>query len=183
MRKTAITLAALAALGAAPAAAQVVGNDPDMGDAVLSPLEDVDLAQEGVDPALVAATADPYAHEDLATCNDIVAEIAEIDRVLGNDFDVATETNRELSPARIARTIVRSFVPFRRIIREISGAEDRERRVEIAVTAGMVRRGYLKGLGQARGCDYPASPHPDRTVWSVSEYDVVEDAREEDEEE
>jgi len=182
MRKIATMLAAFAAISAAPAAAQVVSQDPDMGDAVLSPLEDVNVAQDGLAPILVEATRDPYAHEALRTCNDIVAEIAEIDRVLGNDFDVAEESGRKLSPARIARTIVRSFVPFRRVIREISGAESRERRVEIAVTAAMVRRGYLKGLGQSRGCDYPARPHPDRTIWEVSEYEVEEDEVEEDEE-
>ena len=182
MRNLALPLAALAALSASPLAAQVVGEEVGVDDAVLSPLEDVDVAQEGVDMVLVEAAADPYAHEGLDTCNDIVREIAEIDRVLGNDFDVAEESDRELSAGRIARTIVRSFVPFRRIIREISGAEDRERRVEIAVTAGMVRRGYLKGLGQSRGCDYPASPHPERTVWSVEDYDAVEDAREEEQE-
>ena len=113
---------------------------------------------------LVEASLDPYEHESLRTCNDIRAEIAAIDRILGADFDTAEASDRDISAGRIARTLVRSFIPFRRIIREISGAEDRERQIEIAVTASMVRRGYLKGLGQARGCDYPSRPHENRII-------------------
>ena len=44
------------------------------------------------------------------------------------------------------------------IVREVSGANARRDAFNRAVTAGMVRRGYLKGLGQQRGCDYPARP-------------------------
>jgi hypothetical protein len=30
--------------------------------------------------------------------------------------------------------------------------------VQSAITSGNVRRGYLKGLGEARGCSSPATP-------------------------
>lgn len=161
--KTLLAGAALA-LFASGAGAQVVKPDPTMGDAANAPLEDLNVAQEEIPPVLVEASLDPYEHESLRTCNDIRAEIAAIDRILGADFDIAEASDRDISAGRIARTLVRSFIPFRRIIREISGAEDRERQIEIAVTASMVRRGYLKGLGQARGCDYPSRPHEDRII-------------------
>lgn len=161
--KTLVAGAALALLGTA-ASAQVIKPDPTMGDAANAPLEDLNVMQQEIPQVLVDASLDPYAHEALSTCNDIRAEIAEIDRILGADFDIAEASDNNISAGRIARTLIRSFIPFRRIIREISGAEDRERQIEIAVTATMVRRGYLKGLGQSRGCDYPSRPHEDRII-------------------
>ena len=47
---------------------------------------------------------------------------------------------------------------FRGILREITGAADHERQFQAAIMAGMVRRGYLKGLGEARDCPYPSRP-------------------------
>ena len=42
------------------------------------------------------------------------------------------------------------------LIREISGANEQDRRLLLAVQAGFARRAFLKGFGQARGCRYPA---------------------------
>lgn len=163
------------ALIASPAAAQVVKPDPTMGDAVSAPLDDLNVMQGDIPEVLQQAALDPYAHEDLENCNDIVTQIAAIDRILGADFDIAEPSENNISAGRVARTIIRSFIPFRRVIREISGAEDREREIEVAVTSGMVRRSYLKGLGQGRGCEYPARPRPDRVVREMGEDEVKND--------
>jgi hypothetical protein len=37
-------------------------------------------------------------------------------------------------------------------VREISGAAPAERRLQAAVTAGVARRGYLRGQAAAKGC-------------------------------
>jgi hypothetical protein len=52
--------------------------------------------------------------------------------------------------------VVGSLIPFRGIIRELSGANDQQRKVSTAIQAGVARRAYLKGVGQQRGCAYPA---------------------------
>ena len=61
-----------------------------------------------------------------------------------------------MSAGRVAQAAVGSFIPFRGLIREISGANEQERKIQAAVQAGVARRAYLKGVGEARGCRYPA---------------------------
>ena len=43
-------------------------------------------------------------------------------------------------------------------MRRLSGAEQHDKFVQAAITAGAVRRGYLKGLGESKGCLPPATP-------------------------
>ncbi|HEX5775342.1 MAG TPA: hypothetical protein VFX95_01555, partial [Caulobacteraceae bacterium] len=49
-------------------------------------------------------------------------------------------------------------IPFRGWVRKLTGAERHDRLVGQAIHAGQVRRAYLKGLGEARGCNPPATP-------------------------
>ncbi len=154
--------AAALAMGA-PAAAQVIEDEPDAMDVARTPLSDFNIDSDDIPEPLLAAARDPYASAGLETCNDIVAEIAEIDRVLGADFDIADEKERKmLSEGRIAQTIVRMFIPFGSIVREVSGANKKRREYNFALTAAFSRRAFLKGLGQGRGCEYPARPREER---------------------
>ena len=153
----------LIALGAAPAHAQMAQEEPDAEDVARTPLEDFNIDSDDLPEVLVIAAEDPYASEGLDTCNLIVGEIAKLDQVLGADFDIAGESEGGISRGRVAQSVVGSFIPFRGIVREVSGANERRRQFNLAVTAGMVRRGYLKGLGHERGCRYPARPREDRT--------------------
>lgn len=43
-------------------------------------------------------------------------------------------------------------------VRKLTGAEKYAREVEASIAAGTIRRSYLKGLGQAAGCEAPAAP-------------------------
>lgn len=159
----ALIAASLAALlGAAPALAQVRDADPDAEDVARTPLEDFNIDSDDLPEVLIEAAQDPYASDDLPTCNAIVAQIARLDQVLGNDFDLARDEDGGISTGRVAQSVVGSFIPFRGLVREVSGANDRRRQFNLAVTAGMVRRGFLKGLGQQRGCNYPARPKEER---------------------
>lgn len=143
----------------APSFAQVVDPEPDAEDVARTPLSDLNIDKREIPEVLLRAVADPYASEGLGNCNAIVVAIAEIDMVLGNDYDIAgSERTDRLSEGKIAQGLVGSLIPFRGIVREVSGAAGGERKWRAAATAGMVRRGYLKGLGQARGCEYPARP-------------------------
>jgi len=46
-------------------------------------------------------------------------------------------------------------LPYRNVLRQLSGAAAADRTRAKAILAGMVRRGFLKGLSQGRGCPNP----------------------------
>jgi hypothetical protein len=49
-------------------------------------------------------------------------------------------------------------LPFRGVIRRVTGAETRDKLRARAVLAGMTRRGFLKGWMQAGQCPAPQAP-------------------------
>lgn len=155
----ALTLAAV--LVCAPLQAQVQQEEPDVEDVARTPLSDLNIDSKDIPPALIKASANPYASNGLASCNDIVAQIAELDQVLGGDYDVVGEADNSPSEGKIAQGVVGSLIPFRGIVREVSGAAGDQRKLRAAAAAGMVRRGFLKGIGLQRGCKYPARPRPE----------------------
>lgn len=124
--------------------------------AVQRPFRDLNLIRDEAPPVLVRAAEAPYAHRDLGVCNAVQGEIAELDRLLGPDID--TEVTEEDSDAvAIASDAIRGLfdLPFRGVVRRITGAHDRDAAIRRAVLAGMVRRGYLKGMAEERGCNDP----------------------------
>lgn len=160
-RRGAAELRVLAGALVLAAAAPICAQDQtarDVRDVAQTPLEDLGIMGDDIPEVLLTAARDPYAHDGLTTCNAIVAEVAAIDRVLGNDYDIATEEKDGIDTKSAAKSVVGSLIPFRGVVREVSGAAGDARKAAAAVTAGMVRRAYLKGLGQGRGCDYPARP-------------------------
>lgn len=105
---------------------------------------------------------DPYSLSGLRRCSAIIAEVRELNEVLGPDVnervDKSRAKKREETAGRVAGSVVGSFIPFRAIIGEVTGANAERRRYNEAVYAGTVRRGFLKGIGRERGCKAPASP-------------------------
>lgn len=171
----AIGTIAIAALTATSAAAQLPEPEPDMRAIARTPVEILNIDPDDIPTVLVEAVDDPYAHEDLETCNNIAAEVAMLDRALGNDFDVARPEDRDITIGAAAKGVIGTLIPFRGIVSEVSGANDRKAEVRLSIAAGMVRRSYLKGLGQGRGCDYPARPS-DIRVELEAEEDALEEA-------
>lgn len=165
---TAISTCAKAALGACILAGSVAAQarddevvrdrEPDMGDVAVTPLTDLNIAKDDIPEVLLVSQENPYASDALEDCAAIGAAIADLDAVLGYDYDIEATENDRISEGRIAQKVVGSFIPFRGILREITGAADHERQFQAAIMAGMVRRGYLKGLGEARECPYPSRP-------------------------
>lgn len=126
------------------------------GDVVRTPFSDLNLRKGEIPELLIRAQADPYGVAGLRKCGQLTAAIADLDAVLGDDIDLPTDGKPKLSAGRVAQAAVGSFIPFRGLIREISGANEQDRRLLLAVQAGFARRAFLKGFGQARGCRYPA---------------------------
>lgn len=135
-----------------------INDDADARDVALTPLSDLNLSRDPIPEVLLAARTAPYDQAGLRNCRDLTGMVAQLDAALGPDFDTELPEDRNISPGNIAQRIVGSFIPFRGLIREISGANEHERDFREAIAAGMMRRAYLKGRGQAMGCSYPARP-------------------------
>lgn len=144
------------------AAKPVTDKEVSAADVVATPVTDLNLRKDEIPPLLLAAQDRPYDLAGLSRCTQIASAVRDLDAVLGEDIDVAQERERRTSAGRIAQSAIGSFIPFRGLIREISGANAQERKLQTAIYAGSVRRAFLKGIGQQRGCRYPArSATPD----------------------
>lgn len=173
MRHGARPLAAVALLGAlvtASAGAQErkAGEDVprDAVETLERPLLDTKLVPREIAPVLASAARAPYATSGLRTCRQIAAEVRALDQVLGEDLDVMRAPLDDRSPARIAGRagvgalgeFIGGIVPVRPLVREVTGAREADIAYRRAVAAGTARRGFLKGVGSARGCKPPAAP-------------------------
>lgn len=150
-------------------------NDPvtrsgaQIATAATTPLADLNLVNAPIPQALSEALRAPYATPAEAGCDALATQVKALDAALGADLDAPApaadpglvERGAGLiggAVADSARGAAEGVVPFRRWVRKLSGAERYSQEVSAAIAAGTVRRAYLKGLGQARGCAAPASP-------------------------
>jgi hypothetical protein len=146
-------LALLAAALAACATTPQPHRPPDaVGGAISQPLRDLSLLRETPVERLRRADAAPYALAPGATCDDVVIEIAGLDAVLGPDIDTPEIKNSVVGD--LASSALRGAVslPFRGVVRAVSGAEKRDRVARRAAVAGVARRSFLKGVARAKGC-------------------------------
>lgn len=132
--------------------------------AVSAPLRDVNLLRTKIPPVLLEAQANPYQRPQPATCAQLIALITPLNDALGPDLDEERFVEDDLM-AQGQRTalgavagLAQDVIPFRGWVRRLSGAEQHDRLVRDAIIAGGVRRAYLKGLGEAKGCRPPAIP-------------------------
>ena len=137
--------------------------------AVITPLEDLNLVRADIPPVLAAAHRGAYAAPADRSCPALAIEIEGLDAALGADLDIpATASNPGLVERGTAvagdaaigaiRGAAEGVIPFRSWVRKLTGAERYSREVAAAIAAGTIRRAYLKGLGQAAGCQAPAAP-------------------------
>lgn len=134
----------------------ITQREPNAIDIVTTPMSDLNIRKGEIPQILIDAQDAPYSLRGMKRCNQIAAEVTRLDSVLGDDIDIAQSRGRRISAGKMAQSVVGSFIPFRGIIREISGANEQERRVQTAIYAGSVRRSFLKGIGQQRDCPWPA---------------------------
>lgn len=141
------------------------GNKPfevgkNVGDIVTQPARDVNLQRTTIPPVLIDANTAPYSTRDLQNCRTIVDAVRRLDDALGQDFVVVDpEENRGAKLAEATgRWVVNRLIPFRSLVREVSGAAPAQRRLDEAISAGYARRGFLRGVGYARGCPPIGAP-------------------------
>lgn len=124
-------------------------------DIVSQPARDVGISRHEIPPALAKASEAPYSLQGLKTCRQILAAVGDLSVVLGPDFQPG-DKYQESRMAKLAeaggKTVVNSFLPFRSLVREVSGAAPWDRKLRAAVEAGYARRGFLRGVYATRRC-------------------------------
>lgn len=119
------------------------------------PVRDVGIMKRQVPPILGKAQNDPYSLKGLKTCKQLATELADLNAVLGDDFVVGNEV-KENRAGKLAeaggKTVINSIIPFRSLVREVTGAAPADRRLNAALDAGYARRGFLRGVQANRGC-------------------------------
>lgn len=152
--------AALLGLAVPAQAQQGAPEDPTLkktGDSVTEPFDGKEVPEK-----LLAIQDAPYSLAGLRKCAAIIREVQELDAVLGPDVnqqvDKSLARKREETAGRVAGTVAGSLIPFGGLIGEVTGANAERRRYAVAIYAGTVRRGFLKGVGLERGCKAPARP-------------------------
>jgi len=131
------------------------------GRVATQPVRDVGIAKTTIAPVLQEAIKNPYATPGNGRCAAINAELVRLNEALGPDFDTDVKANEDKAEQLAlagGAMLVNTLIPFRGLVREISGAAPAERRKASAISAGTARRGYLRGLGQTLKCKVPASP-------------------------
>lgn len=124
----------------------------DTKDVVSQPAKDVGIAKTKIPPALVEASNAPYSLDGLKTCRQLADAVRVLDAALGPDYS-AGGPNDKMSVGKAAGgAVVNSLIPFRGVVREVSGAAAADRRLAAATQAGFARRGFLRGVHQTRGC-------------------------------
>lgn len=154
-------------------------NVKDAVDAATGPLEDLNIRKREIPEPLKLAVRDPYATPEAKKCDDIRGQIAELDDILGadmqpqevevasaddhflglsvSDVKMPTADQVESSAGGFLHNKVMDFIsskvnilPFRSIVRTVSGADRYQKKVTQAYEAGKLRRAYLKGYAQEK---------------------------------
>ena len=125
-----------------------------MGDIATQPLQDLNVKNKRIPEVLELARGNPYGSQGLRTCATINRDIAALSNVLGSDIDSPEDRrpNRGRQAANVGKSVVQSLIPFRGVIREVTGAAGAQREWDAALDAGIARRGFLRGIAKSRGC-------------------------------
>ena len=137
-----------------------IGDKNSFGEVMLSPLGDINLRKQRI-PKKLKAIKSPYEPLPVTNCETILVEIITFDEILGPDLDSVRYENAKAKSKRktrettldVAEAGVKSFIPFRGLVRAATGATKHENNIRKAYRTGMARRGYLRGLYDARGCE------------------------------
>lgn len=154
------------------------GNVHDAVEAATGPLQDLNIKKRDIPKPLIVALSNPYAHPEPNKCEVVRSELATLDELLGPDLKPmsielasadpgflgigggeanADGTNFTDGVGDMAHEAVMgairsqtNIIPFRSIVRKITGADRYQKKVERAYEAGKLRRAYLKGYSEER---------------------------------
>lgn len=130
-------------------------------DAVTQPAKDVNLKKDKIPERLLQIQSAPYDLTGMDRCTAILAEIRNLRPLLGPDVNedphLSRAEKRERSVSRVAGGLIGGLIPFRGVVREVTGANAAEQRYLKALSAGFARRSFLKGVAFSRGCMTRAS--------------------------
>jgi hypothetical protein len=128
------------------------------------PFHDMSVIRVNPPDVLIHAAEAPYALPGDGGCSAVFAEIAALDSVLGPDLDATGQppprSNTDVAALMSGAVGGIIGLPYRSIVRTLSGAENRERAVRDDILAGMVRRAFLKGVARANNCGTPLTSTP-----------------------
>ena len=130
------------------------------GEIASQPARDVGIGKAKVPEVLAKAVEQPYAPATGKGCKGLIAAISELNDVLGADFGTSSSANENKFGKLAAaggEAVVNTLIPFRGLVREVSGAAPADRRLDAAVNAGLARRGYLRGIAVTKGCKLPTN--------------------------
>lgn len=145
------------------APAPVTDKRATVQSAVATPVQDLNLKKTAIPDVLQAAAANPYDVAGVGDCAAIAAEVASLDQALGADKDAppdadADDDDKGSTVATVLQTGVQAIIPYRGVVRHLSGANAHEKTMTEAIRVGFARRGFLKGRAVEMNCAAPASP-------------------------
>jgi len=148
--------------------AAVTRTSGGFGDALLTPLEVLNLRRTPI-PPLLGQINSPYEPVANLSCSSLAANVTALTGILGPDADAPARdvsTGEKAGDAAAGAALgavestVTGFIPYQSILKSASGATAHEKAVREAYARGAARRAYLKGVGAAMGCAAPAAPDP-----------------------
>ncbi|MDB5454142.1 MAG: hypothetical protein JWO33_2720 [Caulobacteraceae bacterium] len=174
MRRVAIAAAlVLAGCAGAGESAKTAGErvEAKAPGALAQPLHDINVLRTKIPPVLLEAMDRPYVPPQPLTCREVINQIRPLDEALGPDLDAppsldnpsAMERNGVMAGDAITSAVrgaATDIIPLRSWVRMLTGAERYDNLVKASITAGAVRRAYLKGIGVQLDCLPPAAPQP-----------------------
>jgi len=136
-------------------------SQTDLRSILTQPFNDLNLVRTEIPDELKRVQQAPYQRGSPFTCSSIAAEISTLDQILGPDIQsgnsasddpIISREAAERAARDAARSAASGWIPFRGLVRQVSGAERHARALKEAVLAGNVRRAYLKGLLESAPC-------------------------------
>lgn len=141
-----------------------------IGNAASAPLKDMNIIRQDI-PVLLKEIKNPYDLDPALTCEEITERVEALNLVLGRDWDMPPPDKKSMderaadgASTAVLDTIASQasgIVPYRGIVRTLSGAKSHTKKVIKAYERGSHRRTYLKAIGLMNACPPPASPMPD----------------------